>query len=249
MGEPALKKENEPTEPSLRLAQADAGDDMFSMDNHAEHDEGEGNWLVSYADMMTLLVGFFVVLQSFSKVDTETFENLKKETTKLFGGEYIKPFEDLSKNLKKVTEQMQMTDQVVLTETARGVEITFRGALFFNSGSFELKDEATNLLRKLIPVIAEKAKGFGIIIEGHTDSTALNGAGAISSNWELSSVRACRVLRLFESEGFAATRLKALGWGDTKPILPNMDAQGQPIVENQSQNRRVVIKILKNFED
>ena len=214
---------------------------------HAEED-GEGSWLVSYADMMTLLVGFFVVLQSFSKVDPSSFEKVKKETTQLFGGEYKLPFEDLKKDLEKIVKDMQASDQVIFMQTEEGIEITFRGALFFDTGSFELRNEATTLLSDLIPVISEKAKNFGIVVEGHTDSRPLASAGAVASNWELSSIRACRVLRLFIEKGFSENRIKALGWGATRSIASDHNPDGSWNEVNQAQNRRVVVKILKNFE-
>ncbi len=210
------------------------------------HDD-ESNWLVSYADMMTLLVGFFVMLQSFSKVDTAKYEAMKREATKVFGGEYKVPFESFSKKLKDVVKKESLHDQVFFNETDEGVNITFRGALFFESGSSNLKPEAASLLLKLIPTIAEQGRDFGIVVEGHTDNRPVNG-GIYASNWELSSVRACSVLRLFEQKGFDRNKLKALGWGDTRPILPNTDAKGASLAENQAQNRRVVIRIIRNWE-
>lgn len=213
-----------------------------------EAEDGEGSWLISYADMMTLLVGFFVVLQSLSKVDDQAFENIRMETTQLFGGEYRKPFEDIAKDLKGVLQQQNLADQVIFNQTAQGIEITFRGALFFNAGSFELREEALELMSKLIPVISEKAKNFGIVVEGHTDGTPLASHGAIASNWELSSLRACRILRLFESRGFDSKRMKALGWGSTRPLVEEKGMNGESMSEAQSQNRRVVIKILKSME-
>lgn len=211
------------------------------------HGDDEGNWLISYADMMTLLVGFFILLQSFSKIDSSNFEKIKKETTKVFGGEYTLPFEKLSNELKNTIHQNKLDEQIFLNETDDGIEITFRGALFFESGSVSLKDEAKNLLNQLIPQISTNAKDFGIVVEGHTDDRPVSTA-IIASNWELSSIRACTVLRMFQDQGFDSKKLKALGWGEQHPILPNHDENNNPLPENQAQNRRVVVKILKNFD-
>ncbi|MGE3975646.1 MAG: flagellar motor protein MotB [Bdellovibrionales bacterium] len=210
--------------------------------------EEESSWLISYADMMTLLVGFFVMLQSFSKIDNTKFEQIKKATTKVFGGEYQVPFEKFSKSMKAVVGASGAGDQVVFHETDAGVDVTFRGALFFDSGSTELRQQAKDLLNSLVPIITEQAQDFGIVVEGHTDNNPVLKGGIYQSNWELSSVRACTVVRIFEEMGFERTRLKALGWGDTRPILPNADDSGKINPENQSQNRRVVIKILKDFD-
>jgi chemotaxis protein MotB len=250
MAEPALKLASDDNNNPGDLKETSVFfDDGETLPEAAEaSDEGEGNWLVSYADMMTLLVGFFVVLQSFSKIDAQAFEQVKKETTKLFGGEYQVPFEDVTKDLRKVVEDLKVADQVLFSQTDDGVEITFRGALFFDPGAFELRPEALKLLSELIPVISNKAKDFGIVVEGHTDNTPLTAKGALSTNWELSSVRACRVLRLFEERGFQSNRMKALGWGATRPLVQEDGASGAQLAELQSQNRRVVIKILKDFE-
>lgn len=210
------------------------------------HDD-ESNWLVSYADMMTLLVGFFVMLQSFSKVDMMKYEQIKKETTKVFGGEYKVPFEKLSQQMKEMVKKENLTDQVLFQESEEGINITFRGALFFDSGLAKLKIEAIDLLGKLIPVISDQAKEFGIVVEGHTDNRPIV-SPIFASNWELSSNRACTVLRMFEEKGFNRSRIKAIGWGDTRPIVPNTDENGNQIPENQAQNRRVVIRILRNFD-
>lgn len=245
MAAPKLKILDQDEE--VRLVKEDYDDHDTDTPHHAEPEEGE-SWLISYADMMTLLVGFFVVLQSFSKVDSSSFEKVKKETTQLFGGQYQVPFEKLSKELKEVVEKMNLSDQVLFHQTDQGVEITFKGALFFDSGSAVVKDGATQLLHSLIPIILDRAKDFGIIVEGHTDSTPIS-KGPYLTNWELSSVRACRIVQMFQEKGFAPEKMKALGWGETKPILPNLDDGGKPLALNQAQNRRVVIKIMKNFDE
>jgi len=213
----------------------------------SHHEEDGELWLVSYADMMTLLVGFFVCLFSFSKIDSGEFEKVKKETTRIFGGEYTKPFEKLSNELHKVIDEQKLTDQVFLQETETGILLTFRGSLFFDSASAVLRTQANELLEKLVPVITTNSQDMGIIVEGHTDNRPIVST-IFPSNWELSSSRACTVLRYFLGQGFNPDKIKAIGYGDRRPVLPNEDSSGLPLAENQSQNRRVVIQILKNFE-
>jgi chemotaxis protein MotB len=212
------------------------------------NEENQESWLISYADLMTLLVGFFVMMQSFSKIDERKLEEMKQETSKVFGGEYKIPFAKLSDTLKQKVKEQGLTNQVIFETSESGVTITFRGALFFDSGSTVLKPEAKSLINNIIPSIMDQAKGFGIVVEGHTDNLAVSKGSVLASNWELSSVRACTVLRLFEAAGFDNKKLKALGWGDTHPVVPNQDANGESISLNQAQNRRVVIKVLKQFE-
>ena len=213
--------------------------------NPKSHEEAESElWLISYADLMTLLVGFFAMILSFSKIDANQYEKMKKATTQMFGGEYKIPHEQILKQIEELLKKENLTDQVVMNPNDKGIDVTFRGALFFDSGSAELKPEALLLMEKLIPILKDSAGQYSIVIEGHTDDNAIN-SSIFPSNWELSSYRASSVLRLLEKQGFAKERLKAVGWGDTRPILPNRNPAGLPVPENQNQNRRVVLKIMK----
>lgn len=207
-------------------------------------EEGEGPWLVSYADLMTLLMGFFALMLSFSKFDDNKFEKVREESSKLFGGEYKKPFEDLKREIKTVIEAKGLSDQVSVDAGAKGVAITFRGTVFFDSGLVSMRPEAIVLMNELVPVIKKEASGFYILTEGHTDDAPIS-QGVITSNWELSALRASSITRIFEHAGFERAKLMAVGWSDTKPLVNNHDANGSPLPENQAQNRRVVIQILK----
>ena len=208
-------------------------------------EEGEGPWLVSYADLMTLLMGFFALMLSFSKFDDQKAEEMRQHSVALFGGEYQKPFEQLKNQIQLVIEAKGLSEQVTVESNARGVGITFRGTVFFDVGSVSPRSEAEDLLKELAPVIKKEAPGFYILIEGHTDDTPIS-QGVVASNWELSSLRASSIVRFFEREEFDRTRLMAVGWSDTKPAVKNRDELGVPDLDNQSANRRVVIQILKS---
>jgi chemotaxis protein MotB len=215
--------------------------DDFDLDAYpSQAEESESVWLVSYADMMTLIVGFFAILLAASKIDPSRFERIKKETTLLFGGQYQVPHRELSDELKKVVTEAGLAEQIKFVQTEEGVTITFQGAMFFDSGLSEIKEGAVSLLSKLAPIIKSRAGDFDVLIEGHTDDVPIK-TGRFPSNWELSSVRACSVLRLFLDHGFVAERLKAIGLGSTQPVLSNGDEL------SRSQNRRVVIRIMKAY--
>ena len=152
----------------------------------------------------------------------------------------------MNRSLEKIVEQQKLKDQVIIERSEKGLTITLRGALFFDTGSVDLKPEAGDLIQKIIPAITAQKNSFGILVEGHTDDVPVKSKGLILSNWELSSLRACKILHIFEVAGFARDKMKALGWGDTRPVLPNRDPAGVSLPTNQAQNRRVVIKILKS---
>ena len=210
------------------------------------HEEGGEGWLVSYADMMTLLVGFFVILLSFSAVDEEKFEMVKKAATQEFGGTYHIPYGELTEHLKAELAKLKMGNQVAVKAMANGVEISFTGAVFFETGSIDVKQEGLTLLDGLIPIMQKEAGDFDVVIEGHTDDVPVSSNFKYASNWDLSSVRACRVLDVFQTKGFKKEQLTAVGYGEARAIVPNRDAAGVAISLNQSQNRRVVIKLLKH---
>jgi chemotaxis protein MotB len=215
-----------------------------SAGHHPPHEEGEA-WLISYADLMTLLVGFFVILLSFSSVDEEKLEGLKRAITQEFGGSYQVPFGDMADRLREKLKNMGLGDQFLVKSNDRGVEISFYGTLFFNTGSADMKAEGAELMERLIPVVRAEAADFTVIVEGHTDDVPISNGKHFRNNWELSSLRACRVLEAFEEGGFSKANLTALGYGDARPVVPNRDAEGNAIPLNQSQTRRVVIKLIK----
>jgi chemotaxis protein MotB len=194
---------------------------------------------------MTLLMGFFALMLSFSKFDEDKAEEMRMHTAELFGGEYKKPCEELQNQIQLVIEAKGMSDQVTVGASPRGVGITFRGTVFFDVGSVSPRQEASELLNELMPVIKKEAPGFYILVEGHTDDTPIS-KEIVASNWELSALRASSIVRLFENSSFDRSKLMAVGWSDTKPVVQNRNGQGVPIIENQSANRRVVIQILKS---
>jgi chemotaxis protein MotB len=83
---------------------------------------------------------------------------------------------------------------------------------------------------------------FKIDIEGHTDDVPISTA-RFPSNWELSVSRASNVVKYFIAHDISPDRLKASGYADTQPIVPNRDSLGTPIPENRARNRRIVIRI------
>ena len=210
------------------------------------HDDGEGNWLVSYADMMTLLFGFFVILSAFSTPDAGKMEKLKQETSKTMGVKYQNPYQEMTKALADILSESKLSDDVAISETDEGVTIVSKGTLFFDSGSTTLKPKAEELMAKVIDVLVKKAAKFKVTVEGHTDDSPMKST-TIPSNWELSSARASTVVRLFEEKGFPHDRLRPVGLADIEPVAANRDPQGKAIPDNQAQNRRIVIRVLREL--
>lgn len=248
---PQSRDEDEDTVPMFTESAASDSDHMIDISTdhlqvHTQSHDDEEVWLVSYADLMTLLVAFFALLLSFSKIDPNQFEKVKEEATKAFGGEYQIPFQDLAKSLRETLRDNGLTDKVFVEQTAEGVLIHFKGNLLFASGEAALLKSAEKLIEQVIPHVSANLSQFDVEIEGHTDSKSIQ-AGLIKSNWELSGLRAAAVARKFLQEGVPAERLRILGYADTRPINekilpPNIDPQTKNAL-----SRRVVIRLTKKY--
>lgn len=235
------------TKPDLKVVDDDWFEESPAIHAPAAEAEGDGEslWLLSYADMMTLLFGFFVMITSFSKIDTDKFEKVRAHTTQLFGGEFKKAQQLLQKELKDKVQGEGLSNMAFFEDLEKGIAVTFRGSTFFESGSAEIRPEAMELLTKVMPSIKSQQGRFAIVVEGHTDDSPIS-SEKFPSNWELSSQRASAVLRVFEANGFNRSQLRAIGFADTVPVLPNRTIENVILKDNQSQNRRVVIKLLRN---
>lgn len=207
-------------------------------------DDGDGNWLVSYADLMTLLFMFFVIISAFSTPDAKKLEQLKQATSESLGVAYEKPFQDLSESIEALLKKTELEEEIRVEDTTEGVSIISKGTTFFDSGSVALKPQAENLIENLVGVISTHAKGFRIVVEGHTDDAPISTV-QFPSNWELSSARAGVVVRLLEQRGMSRNLLRPVGLADTDPILPNRNVDATPNFENMAENRRIVIRIQK----
>jgi chemotaxis protein MotB len=141
---------------------------------------------------------------------------------------------DVAKDILEVMAPLIEQGKVRVIETSRGVTIEINDSILFSPGQALLQPPMVRAMRAIAEVIA--ASDFPITIEGHTDNVPINTL-QFPSNWELSAVRATTVLRLFADAGVAAERLTAIGYADTRPVEPNLLADGR------ARNRRVSILI------
>jgi len=231
-------------------------DDDEHVHSHGSHDEhGDGGhgepWLVSYADLMTLLFGFFVLMYSFEAAknsDDASMVRMRKELAQFFGGTYINPLTQVAQTYTKEVQGMHLSKDVTINEIPEGLEITFQSATLFESGASELTESARGVVLPLVKMLREQKTDFAIRVEGYTDDNPIRSSPKFPSNWELSGARASSVIRIFEELEFNPDKLTALGYGATRPAFPNRDSLGKAIPENQARNRRVKIFIINNLE-
>jgi len=209
-------------------------------EHHEEsHDEP---WLVSYADLMTLLFGFFVLMYSFASAknqDTEGMVKVRKELSAYFGQAYTNPFDKLTTDFKEKLTEFGLKDEVEINIELEKMEIAFRSTALFGVGEAQVTRRAKEVVQALIQVINDTKGAYQVRVEGHTDDIPT--VHRWNSNWELSGARAGNVVEIFQESGFKPDKLSALGYGETRPLVPNRDDSGSPIESNRSKNRRVVI--------
>ncbi len=214
------------------------------MDPLPEDVEEKEDWLITYADAITLLMAFMVMLLTFTKYDIPAFEEAAAAIqSNLSGRDSTSPIQLLRIDVQDVVYNMQ-ADQVVKVDTDdKGIVIELSSSAFYKPGSADLREVALPVLEKMSQtLLAPRYQTYAIEVEGHTDDIPIN-TPRFPSNWELSAMRATQVVGLLISQGMEPIRLKATGYADTQPKAPNKDAEGNPVPDNQALNRRVVIRV------
>ena len=231
---------------------------------HEDHENHE-RWLISYADFITLLFAFFVVMYAVSVVNIGKYTVLSEALGDAFGGRAATrtsaagAIEDLplssivarkrmeaakrdrerlallARRLHSTLGPLVNSGKVRVTQNSRGVTVEINASVLFDEGDAALVGSARDTLQAVAGVL--KDDRHAIEVEGHTDSTPIAN-GRFPSNWELSAARASTVVRLFADSGVAERRLAAVGRAANVPLAPNDDPIGR------ARNRRVAVTIL-----
>lgn len=201
-------------------------------------------WMLTFADMVSLLLAFFIMLASISKVDPVLFEQVRKGVAKDIGRrEVLQPLEMLKVQVKETVQQMGLEGAIGVGNDDRGVTIEFPTTNFFTPGQASLTPAAVGALQRIAVTVADPAfHGFEIEVQGHTDDTPIN-TPQFPSNWELSAARAAAAVRIFIAAGIEPPRLKSVGLAEVAPKVPNRDMNGNPMPTNQSINRRILVSV------
>lgn len=209
------------------------------------------DWLITYADMITLILCFFAVILSISMIKKDKLEEVSQKVKEQFAltGERAERIPPAPDNRQSLPASLQGQQGVAVKSGDRYTAVEMNSAPFFASGAAELRVEGQRLLATLLPMLQEERfQDYQITVEGHTDDMIIATA-QFPSNWELSTARAAGVVRFLVGNGIPAGKLRAVGYADVMPKAPNRDGAGKPIPENQAQNRRVVIKLEKIEKD
>ena len=237
---------------------------MARKHKHEEHENHE-RWLVSYADFITLLFAFFVVMYSVSAINEGKFRTVSesiKAALNPIASQQISTFHfnfgdyksslvpslverkgriirTVEKVIKKIDGDLRVKSQIVATPTQQGILITIPDHLLFESGQADVNPGALPILEALATVLSDAASDIKEIrVQGHTDNVPIRTA-LIPSNWELSASRAVTVVRLLaEQYGVPADKISASGHGEFKPVADNLTP------EARAKNRRVEVLLI-----
>ena len=206
-------------------------------------------WLLSFADMMTLIACFFILMMAFANYDPVGFTKKTIEISKHFNKDKYKSSDTKLKMLQEeIARHPQLKKNLKISVTDQSLIVSFSGSTLFKRDSYELTEESRVMVDTLIDLIKVKDPNYKIISEGHTDNLPISQEGPFSSNWALSGARAAAVIQRFEYFGFNPLHLVSMGMADTQPLVPNEDEDGNPIPENILLNNRVVIKVIEQLE-
>ena len=224
--------------------------------------DSRGAWLMTYADLVTLILVFFVLLFSLSKMETGNILDALKSFEITIGNETPKTslFDiidtgslrkrkkldqltgmremDVFKEMKSFIRKMSLGESVNAEFTEGKIVLRVEGSVLFRSGSADLLPQASQILSDIIQIIQNNPQ-YDVDIQGHTDNRPIS-TPKFASNWELSAIRATTVLRYLIENGISGERLTATGFADLRPIASNYSPEGR------RKNRRVEFVLKEN---
>ncbi len=221
---------------------------------------GSFRWLLTYADMITLLMAFFILMYSMSVLNVSRFREVAVSIRGGFGG--VAGTEGRSvladsghtgrrpmtigdtgipwrvvQEIEGFVRDDRLEKSVRMRVDERGLIISLvTDKLIFKRGEADLSPATVRIIGRICDTL--KTVPNRIQVEGHTCDLPI--ASRYPSNWELSTARASTVVRyMIEVKGIPADRLSASGYADSKPLVPNSSES------NRAANRRVDIVLLK----
>ncbi len=223
---------------------------------------GMMRWLLTYADMLTLLFALFVILYSISQVDAEKLKAMAMALGNAFGLEGqvsvmnaaattdMEPIIMEKSQVQLTTTRQKVQKWILQKKLERDVKVRFneRGLVIslmtdkvlFRSGHAALLPRTRRLLSDIAEILKETTNP--VAVEGHTDDVPITSPKIkrlYSDNWELSTARAVNVTKYLIRKGISPDRLSAAGYAQFKPLVPNIDEI------TRAKNRRIDIVILR----
>lgn len=228
----------------------------FKKHNSRIEKDNKERWLLTYSDMITLLMIFFIVMYSISTLNQTKFAMLANSLGLLEGTRYImgdksgsdisefvsgnKSVNDIAIDISQYVSQNNLQNYITTHIEERGIVISLKDSVFFAKGSADIAPERVNILKNIAAMI--KPLPNYIRVEGYTDNLPMH-TEKFQSNWELSVIRATNVIHVLVENGVDPKKIVAVGYGEYKPAFSNNNE------ENRRKNRRVDIVIMdRNYD-
>jgi chemotaxis protein MotB len=221
---------------------------LDSEENPFTESGDKDRYLITYSDLITLLLGLFIILYAVSNIDNGKYKNVVAAMGSYFGNESIvpkmseskvltSPKEKISEELNKLIVENNYSNSIQLEETERGVTIHILDDILFPPGKADINESSKLVLKKIAKVLSTIPND--IRIEGHTDNMPIY-TERYPSNWHLSVDRALTTAYyLIKQENISPDKVSIVGFSEYRPIASNSTP------ESRAKNRRVDLVILK----
>lgn len=214
---------------------------------------GAPEWVVTFADLMSLLLTFFVLMLSFANMEVVKFQTAMGSVQNALGLKSVFELSDVPagselleqmsqregegeaeqqivKELEKILREAGLQDQGSAKIDTRGVVLQLEGDLFFESGEAVISSDSLPVLAALADYTSQQSRFLDVI--GHTDDEPI-ATLVYPSNWELSAARAGQAVRYLSERGVEPHSMRAIGQAHTVPVSDNATQEGR------ASNRRV----------
>jgi len=200
------------------------------------NDEG---WLLSYADLITNLLIFFVMLLTAAEISKTKMQQISQ---RLSGQESPTSLASIQEEIDKRIQEQGLENLVATDLTDDGLELSLNSGLVFDSGEAKIRADLGVVVNSMLETLVPYSGRYDFAVEGHTDSRPITGGGEYRSNWELSTDRANAVRQRLEQVGVARKRIRVEGYADTK-ALPEKILRGLTEEDVLARHRRVVVRV------
>ncbi len=228
---------------------------MFPKSSRVRHTKGQIDhvdaWLMSYADLITLLFMLFVIFISVSVSRQNHSPSVTMGEPEHPVGQHKSgtlelgtPFDEAYRILNGFVMSHHEDQSIALEKNKRGIALDISAIEFFDAGSAEIPLAQLPKLKALAKVLkAQMPEDATIEVEGHTDGDVTTRDGEIVSGWKLAALRSARIVELLQEAGIPMSSLRATSYAGARPLVPNQDAAGNRILENNQRNQRMVIRM------
>lgn len=202
----------------------------------------EEGWLLSYADLITNLLIFFVAILAASQISPAKFQRVAEQ---LSGRETRQSLKEVQRQIEDAIEELDLGQSIRTRLNDDGLKIAVDTGVMFETGKAEINGEWLTALSQVIDKLVPYSQSYHFAVEGHTDSRPINstaGSGRFESNWELASARAAAIRKRLELAGIPPNRTRLESYADTVS-LPAADLEGLSEDESFARHRRVVVRI------